>query len=233
MGSSGHNDPTRIWTRAKGKAVGRGTYPPLLWQMGDGVGRRDWGISVADHCDDVIVKGPHRMGEEMLNLRHIVLSLATLLLGAAAPAPPPADQKAIHSFLVRVYSSYRACEGDLDRCAKPVPWRSAFTPATRRLIALNEKLNDYEAGAATEADPICQCQDYETIRISRITLLGRPDGRVVANVRFTNFGQRSVALLMEKTPLGWRVYDVLPAPGASSYRDGIHSENRTLTQASR
>ncbi|WP_340316922.1 YqhG/Tai3 family protein [Rhizorhabdus argentea] len=157
------------------------------------------------------------------------LLIATSSLNATTTAPTRLDDAEIRTFLTHIYTSYKECSGKLP-CIDPVPWRTVFTPATSRLISVNERLNAFEAGAATDADPICQCQDYHTIKLISITLSSWPHKRIRAVVRFINAQPQQISLLMEKTPAGWRVYDVLGAPGSLSYRDGVIAENRSLTK---
>ena len=158
--------------------------------------------------------------------RLIYLVLAFLLMGTAPP-PSAKDQHAINAFLTNVYASYRQCHGDLHDCAAPIPPSRIFTPGTVRLIELNKRLNKGYAGAATDSDPICQCQDFESISVLSITLHAWREGKVLAKVRQRNFGVREVSLIMEKTVHGWRVHDVVKAP-EPGYRQRILAENRQL-----
>jgi hypothetical protein len=161
-------------------------------------------------------------------------SIALLFGAAGAVAGPNAsDAVAIRAFLGRIYASYKECPSGGTKCPEPVSWKTAFTPDTRRLIELNEKLNDYEAGAATDVDPLCQCQDHETIKIVSIKLSDRRDGRVKADLRFTNFGPRRVSLIMERTSAGWRVFDVVGDATVLGYRDSIIADNRSLSSPPR
>ena len=158
-------------------------------------------------------------------MKLIAVAAGVLLTEAAvAQAPSAVDAAAIRRYLTTIYTSYR-------ENGTPASWANAFTPATRRLIDVNIRLNNGEAGAASGADPICGCQDYGTIRVTGMTFAWRPDGRVTTRVRFMNFGPQNRTLVMERTPAGWRVHDVFDAN--VSYRTSIAEENADLSRARR
>lgn len=165
----------------------------------------------------------------MRNLLFVPLMIASLAGASAAPMAVPApDQTAIRAFLTAVYSSYKECKASMAKCADPMDRKSVFTPGTLSLIATNVKLNQGEVGAATGSDPVCGCQDHGTIKVNSITLTPSADGRVLAKVRFTNFGPVTASLVMEKTAGGWRVHDVLGE--SPSYRGAIIAENQALAR---
>jgi hypothetical protein len=166
-----------------------------------------------------------------MNARLIILPLAVLLVTAAAPGPAPQDQRAIRSFLVHVYTSYKECRADPKPCPKSVPWTAIFTRSTMALINRNLTLNGDEIGVAGDYDPICQCQDNDDIKVQAIELSSRSDGRILARVRFHNIGPQHVALVMEKESTGWRVYDVIAPPDQPSYRQALIADNQSVLRS--
>lgn len=144
---------------------------------------------------------------------------------AAGPTVTPPDQTAIRTFVTRIFSGYVA-EQDAP------PWDRAFTPPMRRLIARNRQLNRGIESEALGADPICGCQDWKTIHITGIVLVRRPDGKVLATVRFTNFGPSTRVFVIARTQHGWRLDDVLER-GRYGLRNALISDNKRLSAGQR
>jgi len=155
---------------------------------------------------------------------------ATALLfgGTAAPAasvPPPATAGA-EAYVRWVYGRYTP-DSQFDA-------EIAYTPGLRALFRLNSRLLGGEVGENNDGDEICQCQDWDKLRIETLTLAPDGPGRAVARVGFVNAGaHEAVTLKLLLTPAGWRVDDVIhPRAGYSaSLRARLSDENRRLRRA--
>ena len=146
----------------------------------------------------------HGCAIKALGVQVAVLLAWSQPVAAAAKGPALAsrDQTAIRKFVTDIFSGYVA-----GRDAPP--WIRAFTPPMRHLIAHNRLLNHGAESEAIGADPICGCQDWQTIRITGLALELRPDGKVLATVRFLNFGPSTRAFIVARTQRGWLLDDVI------------------------
>lgn len=168
----------------------------------------------------------------MRQLGLVVAAFAVPAILAAAPGTAsvaPADQAAIKAYLTKVLTSYKAGKPGQ---ANPLPidWSTVLTPDLAALVDRNAKLND-GVGVGNDADPICGCQDWDTIAVKGIALSGRPDGRVLARVSIVNTRPYARQFVMARTKAGWRVWDVIETEGGyGSYRAAIVKENASLTK---
>lgn len=140
------------------------------------------------------------------------------------PAPPPqASTDGAEAYVRALYASYAA--GD-----DAEPWSGARV-WSRRMEALVRR----DAELATDdlpyldADPICNCQDWENLTVRSVALSpARPDGSVEATVRFVNGGEGQTALLkLVRQADGWRVDDVMN-PGYPSLAENLAASNARI-----
>lgn len=156
-----------------------------------------------------------------------VLALLAIGVGAAAAPRPagPASSAASTDpaqFVRWVYGRY-ATHGEFDN-------QLQYSPTLRALFATNTRLAD-GVTENNESDEICQCEDWDHLRITALDLSPVVAGRAEAKVNFVNGGtHEALTLKLLLTPAGWRVDDVIhPRPGHSaSLRARLVDENRRL-----
>ncbi|MBX3477786.1 MAG: DUF3828 domain-containing protein [Brevundimonas sp.] len=145
------------------------------------------------------------------------------LIAMAAPAAQAEDGAGAETFVRALYASY--ADGDDAR-----PW-SGDRVWSARMNALVRR----DAELATEdlpyldADPICDCQDWERLAVRAVALspVGA-DGSVEATVRFVNGGEDKTALLkLKREADGWRVDDVMN-PGHPSLAQNLAESNARI-----
>ena len=111
----------------------------------------------------------------------------------------------------------------------------AYSPSLHALFAWNRRLLQGEVGDNNDADMICQCQDWDHLRLLSLTLAPVRPGVEDARVMFENAGRRTaLRLRLVPTLHGWRVHDVLDRPGGlGSLRARLIDENRRLAAGKR
>jgi hypothetical protein len=156
-----------------------------------------------------------RIGGVLVGLAAVVIAVAGL--GAAPAKETPA------AFVQRLMAVYRT-GGEW--------WASPDTSAARRAQAAYQKrvyadfydpafvklMNDNgalagakNAGADLDYDPVCQCQDSGGVYryLSGQARGGFFDAKVTDNAA----DQKPWTLVLQKTPAGWRIYDVVDESG--------------------
>ena len=136
-------------------------------------------------------------------------------------APPSATEGA-EAFVRALYASY--ADGD---DARPWSGEGVWSPRMHALIRRDAELATEDL-PYLDADPICNCQDWERLSVRAVTLATAHDGAVVATVRFVNAGEDKTSVLkLERGRLGWRVDDVLN-PGYPSLAENIAASNARI-----
>jgi hypothetical protein len=126
------------------------------------------------------------------------------LLVAAAHARPATPPDPVAAFVARVYAPY------LDRATAGGEWRDRplFTRDLRRLIERDMDANPGEVGLL-DADPLCDCQDWDGFGYT-ITARRRRGAQQVVAVRLVNGGERyRLALVLLPAPGGYLIDDIL------------------------
>ena len=171
-------------------------------------------------------------------MRPTLIVLVALALGAcdtpaetAAPtatltslettAPSTAD--GAEAFVRALYVSYSEAE-DADPWSGPRVW-------SRRMNALVQRDRELANGDLPylDADPICDCQDWEKLSVRSVALSPmRADGSVEATVRFINAAEdHTVLLKLVRETDGWRVDDVMN-PGYPSLAENLAASNAQI-----
>lgn len=126
--------------------------------------------------------------------------LATPLPTTAAPAETP------EAFVRRVYVLYHP--GGPGVSTERPAGTPFYTEALLDAFAKDSELLHGEVGAI-DADPICACQDFGKVRVTKVAITGAGADTVSARVNFTNLRYReTVILTLARTPAGWRIADV-------------------------
>lgn len=157
--------------------------------------------------------------------------LATLIcvaiFGTQAAAAQSAD--AARRFLEGVYALYDAGGPDMMQ-------EGAKAIVVPELLQDMKKLQTLSAGDSTplqESDPICNCQDYEDIKVSKIDIKLLPENRAEAKVFYRNMDspfEREFILEWVKSDTNdngrWLIYDIK----TPEYQNGVTSFHQLVRQ---
>ena len=136
----------------------------------------------------------------------VLALLASTMVPAAAVQPSPPRDETPERFVRRVYSNYRH-KGPGVSTLRPAgtPYYSA---ALLDAFAKDSDAAHGEVGAI-DGDPICNCQDFDTLRVTRITVSTLQGDLAKAEVRFQNLNEHeAVTLTLTQTQQGWRITDI-------------------------
>lgn len=144
----------------------------------------------------------------------VLASMAlALTAGGCATASAQEGREGAREFVEGVYASYRDDQ----------PWPiddtrldDVWSPRMAALIRRDRELADGEL-PWLDADPICNCQDFENIEVLDARASWNADHRVVVTVRFVNAGQQGtgIFLLLGNPIRGWLIDDVVNPDGPS------------------
>lgn len=148
---------------------------------------------------------------------------STATLTSMPMAAPQASNSGAESFVRALYGSY--ADGD---DADPWSGEQVWSRRMHGLVRRDAELADGDL-PWLDADPICNCQDWEHLTVRSVALSPvRPDGSVEATVRFVNAGEDNTALLkLVREAGGWRVDDVMN-PGYPSLADNLAESNARI-----
>jgi len=88
---------------------------------------------------------------------------------------------------------------------------------TPRLRAAIQQDMQGEEVAVLDYDPICQCQDYDGLKM-RLRSLGKAGSHVIAIVQISGSERQQVNLHLAPTSYGWRINDISTATRPSLLR---------------
>lgn len=151
--------------------------------------------------------------------------LGLLLAGWATTASAQRGDEGAENFVRAVYASY-STEDDAHPPSLP-GLDSVWSDRMSALIQRDQELATEDL-PYLDADPICNCQDWETLTVQSVGLVQDPRGQI-ATVAFTRAGEATtVALLLSGDPIsGWRIDDVLN-PGYPSLADELAASNARI-----
>jgi hypothetical protein len=139
--------------------------------------------------------------------------VALLLLAPLARAQDIPDARTFVQHLYAPYAHPPSQRGP-DTTGKLAP--SIFSGALLQLIRHDRARTAHGDAPALDGDPICDCQDFEGLRLTTLTVTAVGETRASASVTFQVFADdpksvRSLLLSLVRTPLGWRVDDIASA----------------------
>jgi hypothetical protein len=177
-------------------------------------------------------------------MKAAIMILALLWPGVAGCAQPhrPGTATAIRTadnsgtperFVDWLYQRYRhhPIEGRRPPWAGPEWWdESVYTPTLLALFARQAALAT-EAQRGEGGDEICQCLEWRDLSLVERNVTAAGEERAEVAVRFVNHGdEKRLRLILEMTPAGWRVADLVD----EFHSDGLLAAMRhSVAQAER
>lgn len=164
--------------------------------------------------------------------RKLIFALAVSMLSAGATCAQQGSEGA-EGFVRQVYATYSASgDGIMGERVLDTYWRPDMAALIRRDRALADGDLPY-----LDADPICDCQDWENLTVRRVEISQFPlhgrEGRR-ADVWFINGGQaQHVILHLRETPTRWRIQDVLREDGGPSLAEQLAESNQRIERGGR
>lgn len=138
----------------------------------------------------------------------LAAALAAALWAGAAGAQP-ATAAGAEQWVRSVYARYT----DGPDAEGPGLYEHVFSARLNRLIRRYGPAGE-PGNRGVDADPICQCQDWQNVRVQSARARLRGVNRADVDVRFTNMGQASRhTLRLVREGRSWRVDDILSADG--------------------
>lgn len=162
----------------------------------------------------------------------LMFAVAVSMLSAGAACAQQGGEGA-EGFVRLVYGTYSASgDGIMGERVLDTYWRPDMAALIRRDRALADGDPPY-----LDADPICDCQDWENLTIRGVEISQFPShGRVGrrADVWFTNGGRaQHVILHLRGTPTSWRIQDVLREDGGPSLAEQLAESNGRIERGGR
>lgn len=133
--------------------------------------------------------------------------VALFLLALTAPAAHAQPRDDARAFVTGLYSRYGHGKGP-EYAGRDAP--GTFTPDLVRLIRRDQtETPDGDVGAL-DGDPICDCQDFEGLKLVGVTVKPAVQGRASAEatIVFPDRTRRAIRLDLAQVGKTWRVADV-------------------------
>jgi hypothetical protein len=130
-----------------------------------------------------------------------------ILVGTCAGAAAPRDDP--ESFVRALYARFKADPNFFVGLAD-VSDEAVYSPSLMRVLNANRAFHAKHSDLGLNGDPICDCQEHESMTTPRIAVrrTGRSSAEATANFMIEDFYARSMTLKLVQTPAGWRVDDV-------------------------
>jgi hypothetical protein len=145
------------------------------------------------------------------------LVLSVLLILFLASQGWPKNTETARVFLDRIYAQYVG-PGNGPQClGKDAP--ELFAPELLTLIREDQRNSQGEVGLL-DHDPICSCQDFENLKVTKIKVTESGTNRAKAKVSFVNGGRKvEVGFLLVRKSDQWRILDIQESkvPSLKSY----------------
>jgi len=155
------------------------------------------------------------------------LGVATVVAGCkqqpgaqAAPAASATPDTAGAEAMVRaLYAPYATDGGKVAELSDPAYFSSDLV---QQNLAYQKREVEYDGEGMIEADPLCQCQDYQGLTLTALTMVPTGAGALDANATIKPFKDdpevSKLTLKLVKTSAGWRIDDVVPADPSQGLR---------------
>jgi hypothetical protein len=155
----------------------------------------------------------------------LVFSVLLILFPASQGWPENTETARI--FLDQIYAHYVGPGNGLQSLGKDAP--KLFAPELLALIREDQRNSQGEVGLL-DHDPICSCQDFENLKVTKIKVTQLGPSRAKAKVDFVNGGRKvEVGFLLIRKSCQWRILDVQESnvPSLKSYlKNGLKEANQ-------
>ena len=143
-------------------------------------------------------------------------AVATLMISSELAAASGTPQ----AFLERLYAAY-VPHGKGNNFAYPEA-RAIVDSSLLALLRRDQIMSKGEVGAI-DGDPICQCQDWDKLKVLSLRVVPSGTDRASGNVTFTNAGERSSVHFELRMENGsWKIHD-LSYQGTPSFQAHLRS----------
>jgi hypothetical protein len=143
------------------------------------------------------------------------LGVATVLGGcrkqpeaATSAAPETASAEAM---IRKVYSAYATDGGKGIELSDPAYFTDSLVEQN---LAYQKRETEYEGEGMIDADPLCQCQDFQGLAVTALAMVPTGAGTMDAKATIKPIKDdpevSHLTLKLVKTPAGWRIDDVIP-----------------------
>lgn len=134
------------------------------------------------------------------------IAMAVLACLSFATEAMAQDAKAAETFLRGIYAGYTSSKKDPETLGKKL--NLIFSPELAGLIKADSDLAIGEVGVL-DGDPICACQDYDKLKVTKVDVTLNGPKKAQATVVFENFGKpMTVKYWLESVDGKWRVSDI-------------------------
>jgi hypothetical protein len=143
------------------------------------------------------------------------LGLAMLLGGCrkqpetAASAAP--DMASAEAMIRKIYAAYATDGGKGIDLSDPAYFTGSLVEQN---LAYQKREREYDGEGMIEADPLCQCQDYQGLAVASLAMVPTGAGTLDAKATIQPIKDdpevSHLTLKLVKTPAGWRIDDVIP-----------------------
>ncbi|MES2835207.1 MAG: DUF3828 domain-containing protein [Pseudomonadota bacterium] len=161
-------------------------------------------------------------------------AILALMLGGCTTASAQEGSEGAKEFVEGVYASYQDDQPwPIDDTRLDAVW----SPRMAALIRRDRELADGEL-PYLDADPICNCQDFENLTVRHVQIYQDRTGRYgsrMARVEFTNAGEEvTIVLSLAGNPIqGWRIDDVVNQDGYPSLAENLAASNAGIEAGGR
>lgn len=143
--------------------------------------------------------------------------------GTAASPTQAASTEGAEAFVRALYGSYSEAVD-----ANPWGGDQAFSHRLNALMARDVELSGDEL-PYLDADPVCNCQDWENLSVRSVRLASAPGGAVDATVQFINAGEESTNVLrLVRQASGWRIDDIVYPETGSGLAAALAESNARI-----
>lgn len=165
-------------------------------------------------------------------MRAMVPALILVAMSASGAMAQQGGEGA-ERFVREVYATYSP---DGDGAMGEAALTRFWSPQTAALIRRDRELA-VEEPPYLDADPICQCQDWENLTVQAVEISQFPDttGPIRrADVWFLNGGeQHQITLRLRGNPSRWRIEDVLKVSDHGGLVETLQASNASLEAGGR
>jgi hypothetical protein len=127
---------------------------------------------------------------------------------AASPAPDTASAEAM---IRKIYAAYATDGGKGIELSDPAYFTGSLVEQN---LAYQKREREYDGEGMIDADPLCQCQDFQGLAVTALTMVPTGAGTMDAKATIKPIKDdpeiSHLTLKLVKTAVGWRIDDLVP-----------------------